>query len=295
MASNLFLYKVGIGILLLAFSASAQIRIEAENTSFVSGETVLFTDSSLYFLSWGTVSFSSEYVGLCSLTFRIRQDKAGDENAKLTVYNSYDLCYIEVAETTYAIKKIEFKIDKINFAHFGNDYWVYGGEDRNLEIDWIELKPIQSIPDTAKVIVSWDRNTEADLAGYIVRYGFESRKYSKSYDAGIDTFKLLYNLPFNKRMFFAVTAYDTADNESGFSNEVDTFITQDTTPPPVEFRKGDWNKDRKISLIDMIEFTKRFGATIENPEYDIVFDFNEDQKISLFDMIKFTEIFGLIY
>jgi len=294
MASNLFYFKVGIGILLLAFSLNAQtIRINAENMTVVSGETVLLTDSSVYFFSWGTVSFQSEYIGLCSLAIRTRQDKAGTENVKMTIYNSFDLQYIEVAETTFAIQTIEFKLEPINYIHFGNDYWIHGGEDRNLEISWIEYVQLMHIPDTGKVIVSWDRNTEPDLAGYIVRYGFKSREYSKAYDAGLDTFKLLYGLPFNNRLFFAVTAYDTVPNESYYSNEVDTLIMsqQDT----IVYRKGDWNKDRKISLTDMIQFTARFGATIDNTEYDVVFDFNEDQKISLFDMIKFTEIFGLIY
>jgi hypothetical protein len=113
------------------------------------------------------------------------------------------------------------------------------------------------------------------------------------FDVGDTTLFRLFWLPMNVRLFFAVTAYDTVPNESYYSNEVDTLIMsqQDT----IIYRKGDWNKDRKISLADMIQFTARFGATIDNPEYDNVFDFNEDQKISLFDMIKFTEIFGLIY
>lgn len=251
-----------------------------------SGPAVLPTDSSLYFWSWGTASFQSNYKGKCYLTLRIRQDKAGEENAEIEVYNNGNLSYITVEETTFTEKTIKFEIDSVNYIHFGNDY----PQERNVELDWIEYVQLMHVPDTGKVILAWDANTEPDLAGYRLWWGLKSRSYDAVIDVGDTTQFTVYWLPMNVRLYFAVTAYDTASNESLFSNEVDTLIESQA-----EYRKGDWNQDRKISLADMIQFTARFGATIENIEYDIVFDFNEDNKISLFDMIKFTEIFGLIY
>lgn len=80
-------------------------------------------------------------------------------------------------------------------------------------------------------ILSWDPNTEPDLAGYKVYYGTAAGHYGTPIDAGnVITFTAT-GLGLGT-YYFAITAYDTSGNESGYSNETSkTFLTLDTTPP----------------------------------------------------------------
>lgn len=92
------------------------------------------------------------------------------------------------------------------------------------------LSPQSSL--AAPVTVAWDANAESDLAGYRVHWGQASRTYSQSQDVGNQT-SVLIELPAGT-WFGAVTAYDLAGNESGFSNEVSTTIApQPPQPPPI--------------------------------------------------------------
>ncbi|MEW6324490.1 MAG: fibronectin type III domain-containing protein, partial [Nitrospirota bacterium] len=81
--------------------------------------------------------------------------------------------------------------------------------------------------------VSWDANTESDLAGYKVHYGISSRVYTQSINAGNVTTRVVSGLSAGITYYFAVTAYDTSGNESGYSAEVSKTIASapDTTPP----------------------------------------------------------------
>ena len=272
-----------------------QIRIEAESMQIHSAPDVdpvplVMTDSSCYMWSWGTLTFKTQLQNQSyKIRIRAREDHAGEDFAQCEMYASDYLCYFEINKETFDIYEAEIKSlgDSIHFFHYGNDY----PNERNVELDWIEFVPLQTIPDTGKVILAWDANTEPDLAGYKVYYGMESRKYLKSYDVGDTTQFKLYWLPMNVRLYFTATAYDTIPNESLFGNEVDTLIESEV----FEYQKGDWNKDRKISLVDIVQFTKRFGAFLNDPEYDIVFDFDEDGKIYLYDIVQITKIYGLIY
>lgn len=88
-------------------------------------------------------------------------------------------------------------------------------------------------------LLSWDpptTNTDGspltDLDGYIVYYGTESGNYSKSTDVGNVT---NYTIPLpddGKIYYFVITAYDTSENESDYSDEVVmTTLFIDTTIP----------------------------------------------------------------
>lgn len=85
------------------------------------------------------------------------------------------------------------------------------------------------------VTVSWNHNTEADLAGYRVYYGTQSQNYQTTLDVGLDTFKVVDNLQEGVRYYFAVTAYDTANNESDFSEEVSIVLKAKQPPKVVHF------------------------------------------------------------
>ncbi len=71
----------------------------------------------------------------------------------------------------------------------------------------------------ADVTLSWDPNPETDLAGYKIYYGTSSSVYSTSIKIGPQTTYTVTGLA-PGTYFFAITAYNTADLESGFSNEV---------------------------------------------------------------------------
>ena len=72
--------------------------------------------------------------------------------------------------------------------------------------------------------VSWNANSESDLAGYRVYYGTQSGQYQQSRGEGVvvsgATSRTITGLTPGVRYFFAVTAFDTSGNESGYSAEV---------------------------------------------------------------------------
>ena len=72
---------------------------------------------------------------------------------------------------------------------------------------------------SAEVSLAWDPNTETDVAGYKIHYGFESRNYTLTADVGNQTSYTLSDLEPGKVHYFAVTAYNGA-GESAYSNEV---------------------------------------------------------------------------
>lgn len=71
------------------------------------------------------------------------------------------------------------------------------------------------------VNLAWDPNTEPDLMGYNLYWGTASADYSDSIDVGNITTRTLTTLTEGTTYYFAVTAYDAATNESGYSNEVE--------------------------------------------------------------------------
>ena len=86
--------------------------------------------------------------------------------------------------------------------------------------------PVYSQTPSGSVTLSWDPNTETDLAGYRMYYGTASRddggyaipNFHEAILVGTETY-VFPALPYGD-YYFAITAYDTSDNESGFSNEV---------------------------------------------------------------------------
>ncbi len=82
------------------------------------------------------------------------------------------------------------------------------------------------------VTVSWDANTENDLAGYNLYIGESTQTYSGVVDVGNATEFTWNNLDAGKTFYFAVTAYDLSANESGFSQEVSITLSGSDTNPP---------------------------------------------------------------
>jgi len=84
----------------------------------------------------------------------------------------------------------------------------------------------------ADITLAWDPNTEPDLAGYKVYYGTASGVYngpgSPINIENVTTYTLT-NLTPGKKYFIAVTAYNTSNAESGYSNEIAK------EPAPIDF------------------------------------------------------------
>jgi hypothetical protein len=78
----------------------------------------------------------------------------------------------------------------------------------------------------AEVTLTWQANTESDLAGYRVYQGTVSGQYGQPVTLGTVTTHtvMLPPSPLDRTYFWALTAYDLAGNESAKSNEVSQLI-----------------------------------------------------------------------
>ncbi len=75
------------------------------------------------------------------------------------------------------------------------------------------------------ITFGWDANTEADLAGYRLYEKLSDGSYSLVADVSELTHTITVADLVDKA--WVLTAYDTSNNESGYSNEV----SKDTIPP----------------------------------------------------------------
>ena len=88
----------------------------------------------------------------------------------------------------------------------------------------------------AQVTLAWDPNQEPDVAGYKIHYGTYSGTYQHTVDVENFTSCTVSGLEEGKTYFFAVTAYDTHDNQSDYSAEV-----MYTVPVPDMDGDGFWD------------------------------------------------------
>jgi fibronectin type 3 domain-containing protein len=85
---------------------------------------------------------------------------------------------------------------------------------------WTRLATSNPVIVPASVMLAWDANTDANLAGYEVYVGTSSGAYSYWVDVGNITKCTVGGLPPGNVYYVAVTAYDQSGAESDFSNEV---------------------------------------------------------------------------
>ena len=100
----------------------------------------------------------------------------------------------------------------------------------------ITLFSLPSPAHSFDLTLEWDANTEPDLAGYKLYYktGAAGPPYAgmgaAEGDSPIDVLDVtqftIHGLDIGVTYHFVVTAYDTEDNESGYSNEVSTSEAQ---------------------------------------------------------------------
>lgn len=101
---------------------------------------------------------------------------------------------------------------------------------RLLLVTLISLSLISN-SNAADVTLAWDANTEEDLAGYKLYWGTSSGSYQNSVDVGNVLQYTITGLAEDTRYYFAATAYDTEDNESGYSEEINHIIEGEPPDP----------------------------------------------------------------
>ena len=86
----------------------------------------------------------------------------------------------------------------------------------------VATTPSSTAPKTASATVSWNANTESDLAGYRIYVGTRSGNYGFAgpFEVTNRTNFTIQNLPVGATYFFAVSAFDKSGNESAKSAEV---------------------------------------------------------------------------
>ena len=100
---------------------------------------------------------------------------------------------------------------------------------------YTSLVVLTSVPlcHSASLRLSWNANTETDLAGYRVYYGIASGDYGEPIDVGNVTAYELTGLSETITYYVALTAFDTADNESEKSDEVSGMPLSPDTQDPI--------------------------------------------------------------
>lgn len=95
----------------------------------------------------------------------------------------------------------------------------------------LAILAIAGIAQAATINVSWNPNTEPDLAGYKLYHGTASGQYGEPVDVGNVSGHVMEITPqHGATYYFALTAYDTSGNESGYSAEATCFIPDGVKP-----------------------------------------------------------------
>ncbi|MFQ5604086.1 MAG: T9SS type A sorting domain-containing protein [bacterium] len=112
------------------------------------------------------------------------------------------------------------KSDTLLYFVFTNDYSnPKKNQDLNLKVRKVIFHEIKN--DFKTVRVSWNPNTEPDLAGYRIHYGLSSGNYTHHIDVGLVTEKEI-SLSVQSTYYIAITAYGpTLFEESPPSDEVE--------------------------------------------------------------------------
>ena len=264
----------------------SQVEIhEGEYMNVLYGPYVIKTDTSMIFYSYGTVGFSSLLAGNLKVTIRAREDYAGNEHAILMLdYPNGWADVIEVNSTHY--DNFVLHQDSMKAGNYQLSFMNDSPTERDVHLDYVKIEWI--VPDTGKAILRWDPNSEPDLKGYKIYYGYQTGHYSYIQSVLKAVHYKVTGLKFFVPWYFAVTAYDTAGNESEFSQEVSIILYPDT----VIYLLGDYNKDGIVDFLDMLRFDESFGYTNEHPRFNLSFDFNSDSFIDFFDMQVFDSNWG---
>ena len=135
------------------------------------------------------------------------------------------------------------------------------------------------------VIISWYPNSENDLAGYRVYRGGKIGSHDFTIDVG-NVVSWNDSIFCDFTYYYAVTAYDTANNESALSEEaMADFVCSGGLV-------GDFNGDGEVGFQDIVEFASFFATTIGNSKYNSKYDIDNAGEIGFFDLLILARNFG---
>jgi hypothetical protein len=100
---------------------------------------------------------------------------------------------------------------------------------------------IPSLAGAAQVSLSWARSTGANVAGYKMHYGNYSGHYQYTVDVGNSNSCTISGLDEGTTYYFSATAYDTQQNESGYSNEVTYYVSSKGSQQKADEIIGTWS------------------------------------------------------
>ena len=110
----------------------------------------------------------------------------------------------------------------------------------------------------AEIHLAWDKNSEPQVTGYKIYYGFSSRQYDHVEDAGDVTQYVLKELA-TGRYYIAAKAYDGFGNMSDYSEELIVDLTEESNGLQVPVAS-----DVSIATIEDVPVNGRFNCQIPN-------------------------------
>ena len=119
---------------------------------------------------------------------------------------------------------------------------------------------------SATLRVSWNANTDTDLAGYLIYYGTESGNYSACYDVGKITSYGITGVQSGTTIYIAMAAYDTSQNDSALTAEqhitVPNIATTVTVPNVVGKTQAAASSALASALLTAGTITQAYSSTI---------------------------------
>ena len=162
--------------------------------------------------------------------------------------------------------------DSIYVSVAASKKWVLAA-GQIVTIPKVIVPPVPKIVYAAKVTMTWNRSVEKKVK-YRAHLGLTSRSYPMSWITP-DTFFVFTNLDTGRVYFGAVTAIDSAGNESAYSDEV-SFVRRDTTKAdPL-----DLTGDKIVNLADYTLLKLNYGKSGKG-------DFDNDGIVSELDLLWF--------
>ena len=156
----------------------------------------------------------------------------------------------------------------------------------------------QHIAIAGELILMWDPPTSnedgsplTDLAGYKLYYGTSSGVYGTNLDIGNDITYKLSNLEDGISYYFAVTAYDTSDNESNFSNEVSKILLG---IPLGNIDHTSNGSETRVDGYDLIALEMVLGATYVSGNWNPLADLDTNGVIDSVDVDILINNFGIV-